>query len=61
MMRAQYVKRGFQEVITPNIFNKELWETSGHWQHYSVCVCVCLQWVFGGEGKGGEKIYRERR
>eukprot|EP00045_Choanoeca_perplexa_P012000 m.129299 g.129299 ORF g.129299 m.129299 type:complete len:794 (-) comp15846_c0_seq2:49-2430(-) len=34
-MREQYLKRGFQEVVTPNIFNKALWETSGHWQHYA--------------------------
>jgi threonyl-tRNA synthetase len=33
-IRGEYRKRGFSEVITPNMFNKELWETSGHWQHY---------------------------
>jgi len=33
-MRQEYQKRGFQEVITPNIFNKKLWETSGHWYKY---------------------------
>jgi len=33
-MRSEYVKRGYQEVITPQLFHKELWETSGHWQHY---------------------------
>ncbi|VDP23351.1 unnamed protein product [Soboliphyme baturini] len=34
-IRRQYRKRGFTEVITPNMFNSKLWETSGHWQHYS--------------------------
>eukprot|EP01147_Barroeca_monosierra_P002497 gene2497-5427_t len=34
-MRSQYIHRGFEEVVTPNIFNKRLWETSGHWAHYS--------------------------
>ncbi|KAA3672769.1 threonyl-tRNA synthetase [Paragonimus westermani] len=34
-IRAEYWRRGFQEVITPNIYNSALWETSGHWQHYS--------------------------
>lgn len=34
-LRNEYRKRGYQEVITPNIFTKELWEKSGHWQHYS--------------------------
>ena len=33
-MRAQYVKRGYSEVITPQLFNKALWEQSGHWSHY---------------------------
>ncbi|UYV75656.1 TARS [Cordylochernes scorpioides] len=33
-IRAEYRKRGFQEAITPNIFNSRLWEMSGHWQHY---------------------------
>eukprot|EP00056_Hartaetosiga_gracilis_P001234 m.43362 g.43362 ORF g.43362 m.43362 type:complete len:739 (+) comp10555_c0_seq1:271-2487(+) len=34
-MKKQYIARGFTEVVTPNIFNKKLWETSGHWAHYS--------------------------
>uniref|UniRef100_A0A3B3SFL7 threonine--tRNA ligase n=1 Tax=Paramormyrops kingsleyae TaxID=1676925 RepID=A0A3B3SFL7_9TELE len=33
--RSEYRKRGFQEVVSPNIYNSKLWETSGHWQHYS--------------------------
>uniref|UniRef100_A0A8B9IRR7 threonine--tRNA ligase n=1 Tax=Amazona collaria TaxID=241587 RepID=A0A8B9IRR7_9PSIT len=33
--RSEYRKRGFQEVVTPNVFNSKLWMTSGHWQHYS--------------------------
>ncbi|XP_052316758.1 threonine--tRNA ligase 1, cytoplasmic-like [Oncorhynchus keta] len=34
-IRCEYRKRGFQEVVTPNIYNSKLWQTSGHWQHYS--------------------------
>ncbi|XP_035783758.1 threonine--tRNA ligase 1, cytoplasmic-like isoform X3 [Anopheles albimanus] len=34
-IRAEYRKRGFQEVISPNIYNAKLWQTSGHWQHYA--------------------------
>lgn len=34
LIREEYHKRGFQEVVTPNIYNVKLWETSGHWQHY---------------------------
>eukprot|EP01095_Lingulamoeba_sp_RSL-Kostka_P013409 TRINITY_DN5569_c0_g1_i1.p1 TRINITY_DN5569_c0_g1~~TRINITY_DN5569_c0_g1_i1.p1 ORF type:complete len:711 (+),score=293.80 TRINITY_DN5569_c0_g1_i1:106-2238(+) len=33
-LKAQYVKRGFTEVMSPNIFNVDLWKTSGHWQNY---------------------------
>lgn len=34
-IREEYRKRGFQEVVSPNIFNTKLWQTSGHWQHYA--------------------------
>ncbi|KAI0080421.1 tars protein [Panus rudis PR-1116 ss-1] len=34
MLRTEYFKRGYQEVISPNMFNAKLWETSGHWQNY---------------------------
>ncbi|XP_055937509.1 threonine--tRNA ligase 1, cytoplasmic-like isoform X2 [Argiope bruennichi] len=34
-IKSEYWKRGFQEVVTPNVYNSKLWETSGHWQHYS--------------------------
>jgi threonyl-tRNA synthetase len=33
-MRDQYARRGYSEVITPQIFDKALWETSGHWENY---------------------------
>ncbi|XP_064032025.1 threonine--tRNA ligase, mitochondrial isoform X2 [Pogoniulus pusillus] len=34
-IRSEYRARGFSEVVTPNIFSPELWQQSGHWQHYS--------------------------
>jgi threonyl-tRNA synthetase len=34
MLRKQYHLRGYQEVITPVLFQQKLWETSGHWEHY---------------------------
>ncbi|EAU80442.2 tars protein [Coprinopsis cinerea okayama7 len=34
LMREEYFKRGYQEVISPNMYNSKLWETSGHWQNY---------------------------
>jgi len=34
VMRAEYIKRGYSEVITPNMFSIELWNTSGHAAKY---------------------------
>lgn len=34
-IREEYRKRGFQEVVSPNIYNSKLWKTSGHWAHYA--------------------------
>ncbi|KAF8958944.1 hypothetical protein BDZ97DRAFT_2045909 [Flammula alnicola] len=34
LMRSEYFKRGYQEVISPNMYNRKVWETSGHWQNY---------------------------
>ena len=33
-MRDVLYPAGYQEVKAPLIFNKALWETSGHWQHF---------------------------
>jgi threonyl-tRNA synthetase len=33
-MRGVLFPNGYVEVKTPLVFNKALWETSGHWQHY---------------------------
>lgn len=32
--REQHQKAGYQEIRTPIILNRELWERSGHWDHY---------------------------
>ncbi|XP_074862765.1 threonine--tRNA ligase 2, cytoplasmic isoform X2 [Carettochelys insculpta] len=34
-IREEYHRRNFTEVVSPNVYNSKLWETSGHWQHYS--------------------------
>lgn len=34
LMREQYAQRGYQEVITPILYNSDLWKTSGHWEHF---------------------------
>ncbi len=33
-IREEYAKRGYTEVVTPLLYEKGLWETSGHWEHY---------------------------
>ncbi|KAJ1865760.1 threonyl-tRNA synthetase [Coemansia sp. RSA 989] len=33
-IRGKYWEHGFEEVVTPNMFNTELWKQSGHWQNY---------------------------
>jgi threonyl-tRNA synthetase len=33
-MRGILFPSGYQEVKAPLVFNKSLWETSGHWSHY---------------------------
>ncbi|PVV04181.1 hypothetical protein BB560_001324 [Smittium megazygosporum] len=35
LLRFKYFEYGFDEVITPQLFNKSLWKTSGHWENYS--------------------------
>ncbi len=32
--RKEHAKRGYQEIRTPIILNRGLWERSGHWDHY---------------------------
>lgn len=32
--RQLHAREGYQEISTPVILNRRLWETSGHWEHY---------------------------
>ncbi|MEQ1759566.1 MAG: threonine--tRNA ligase [Vicinamibacterales bacterium] len=48
-MRGVLFPAGYVEVRTPIVFNKALWETSGHWQHYR-------QNMFLIEGSDGEQM-----
>jgi len=34
LARKEYRKRGFHEVQTPNLYNVDLWKTSGHYENY---------------------------
>lgn len=36
--RAQYRRRGFEEVMSPNMYNAKLWQVSGHWDKYADCM-----------------------
>lgn len=35
MLRDEYVKRGFEEVSSPLLYQTSLWEKSGHLEHYA--------------------------
>lgn len=32
--RALHAREGYVEISTPILLNRQLWETSGHWEHY---------------------------
>jgi len=49
-LRAQYPQFGFQEVITPTIYKKSLWQKSGHWENYADDM-----FEVRGRGASGEK------
>lgn len=34
MLREMYWEKGYSEVQSPNMYDVDLWKTSGHWQHY---------------------------
>lgn len=45
-VRNQYVRHGYEEVITPQIFSAELFKTSGHYDNYA----DNMYWVDPGKG-----------
>ncbi|KAL8850561.1 MAG: hypothetical protein Q9221_004518 [Calogaya cf. arnoldii] len=54
-LRAQYPNYGFQEVLTPTIYKKSLWESSGHWDNYKDDMFA----VTGRGAQGGTDPERE--
>ena len=48
-MREVLFPAGYVELKTPLVFNKALWETSGHWQHYR-------ENMFLIDGRDGEEM-----
>lgn len=53
-LRAQYNQYGFQEVLTPNIYKKSLWEISGHWQNYKDDMYEVSGRGASGQAEAGE-------
>lgn len=47
MMREEYKVRGYQEVLSPNIYNLKLWKTSGHYAKYKENM-----FIFSVENRG---------
>lgn len=50
-IRKIYRKRGYQEVITPQILKVDLWKTSGHYKNYKDNM------FFASGGEDGEQTY----
>ncbi|MCA9656955.1 MAG: threonine--tRNA ligase [Myxococcales bacterium] len=40
-VRKLYVRYGYEEIITPQIFDMELFHTSGHYEHYKDNMFIC--------------------
>ncbi|EPE29364.1 Class II aaRS and biotin synthetase [Glarea lozoyensis ATCC 20868] len=53
-LRSQYEHYGFQEVISPTIYKKSLWEKSGHWENYAEDM-----YSVSGHGAEGKKEDRQ--
>lgn len=55
-IRSVQKRFGYKEVNTPQILRKELWERSGHWQHYKQNMfCIDSE---DENGKLRDQIYR---
>ncbi len=52
-MRRLYRRYGLEEVITPQVFKNQLWETSGHWEMFRENMFLTTD----GENRGGELDY----
>ncbi|KAF8929666.1 hypothetical protein EDD21DRAFT_147267 [Dissophora ornata] len=40
-IKNEYHKRGYTEVMSPNMYNVKLWQTSGHWENYKENMFMC--------------------
>ena len=48
--RKMHTREGYEEISTPILLNRQLWETSGHWDHY-----LDGMFVLGDPEKDGEE------
>lgn len=53
-LRKEYRRRGFEEVITPNIFCCDLWKRTGHWDKYHAHM---FSFPIGDKQEGEENLY----
>jgi threonyl-tRNA synthetase len=53
MLRGEYRRRGFEEVVTPLLFDKRVWQVSGHWENYRDDMFIIGMGTSGGGGGGG--------
>jgi len=40
LMRGEYHKRGYTEVVSPNVYNIDLWKISGHYDNYKDAMFI---------------------
>ncbi len=51
-MRRMCLANGYQEIKTPLLFNKSLWEKSGHWGKYRENMFLILDPEADPDGSG---------
>jgi hypothetical protein len=51
-IRQKYWEYEYHEVVTPNMYNLDLWHTSGHAAHYKVQTLFSWIWICNYEGTG---------
>jgi threonyl-tRNA synthetase len=55
-MREVLLPSGYVEVKTPLIYNKALWETSGHWSHYRQNMFIIDASAAGGAAEDADEL-----
>ena len=55
-MRGRLFPAGYDEVKTPIVYNKALWEQSGHWSHYRENMFLVKSRRRRGDGPEGDEL-----